>query len=68
MNIISLQTRRNNNSDRLKYVVALVLARGQSLIVGSSKPQARYEELKEMFPNAELELNKWGVKICAKKK
>lgn len=63
-NIISLSARRQGKSERLKYVVELVLAKDQTLIVGTSYPEQRYKELSTMFPNAKLEIVKLGVKIC----
>lgn len=66
-NIISLSARRQGKSERLKYVIAHMLASGQSIIVGTEKPQQRYNEIKEMFPDAELEIVKLGVKVWKKK-
>ena len=62
-NVISFNTKREYKSERLRHVVGLVLAQNQSIIVGTSKPQERYNELKEMFPDAELEFTKTGIKI-----
>lgn len=66
-NIISISARREGKSEKLKYVVELVLARDQSLVVGTAYPEQRYKELSTMFPNAKLEIVKLGVKICKRK-
>ena len=66
-NIIELSARREDKSRRLKYVIGLVLARDQSLIVGTANPKLRYNELRDMFPEAQLEMMKYGVKVCRKK-
>lgn len=66
-NIISISAKRHGKTEKLKHVVELVLARGQSLIVGTNYPEQRYKEFSTMFPNAKLEIVKFGVKICKKK-
>ena len=66
-NIIELSARRQGKSEKLKHVVELILARDQSLIVGTSYPKLRYDELQIMFPDAKLEIVGYGVKICRKK-
>lgn len=66
-NIISISARREGKSEKLKYVVELVLARDQSLVVGTAYPEQRYKELSTMFPNAKLEIVKLGIKICKRK-
>jgi hypothetical protein len=48
---------------QLAYVVDLILARNQSIVVGTCKPQERYWQLKAMFPEAELEILPIGIGI-----
>jgi hypothetical protein len=66
MSILFNYARHKAKSDRLNAVIALVLARNQTLIVGTSRPQERYEQLKAIFPNANVEMVNLGVKVCPK--
>ncbi len=61
------QERFRGKSTAMHYVVAAALARGQQLIVGTSNHQERYNQLKALFPNAELEIMDLGVRIWKKK-
>lgn len=66
-NVICLQSRlqckKLKYNKRLAHVVGLILARNQSIVVGSCKPQERYDELKEMFSDAELQILPMGIGI-----
>lgn len=66
-NIIDIASRRQGKLNRLQYVINHVLSKGETLIVGTSKPQERYDELHAMFPDANIEITEMGIKIWKRK-
>lgn len=65
-NIIQLSEKRHNKFIRFKRVLEHVLDQGQTLIVGTATPNQRLIELRELFPDAELEIVDLGIKIWKK--
>lgn len=53
---------------RLYGVVALVLARGEKMMLGTSNPQEKLDKLKAVFPDAELKIVDWGIEISCRSK
>lgn len=66
-NIVYLASKHFDRNERLRFVIKLVLNKGQSLVVGSSFPKIRAKEIQDMFPEAQIEVMNYGVKICGKK-
>ena len=66
INIIQLSEKRHNKFIRFKRVLERVLDQGQTLIVGTDTPNQRLMELRELFPDAELEIVDLGIKIWKK--
>lgn len=64
--IIDFSSKRNSKQERLQWAIERCFVLGQSLIVGCNDRQKRYDELKAMFPDAELEIVGLGVKIWKK--
>lgn len=65
-NIIDIASKRQGKSNRLRYVINYVLSKGETLIVGTSRPQERYNELQALFPDANIEITEMGIKIWKK--
>lgn len=65
-NIIQLSEKRYNKFMRFKKVLEYVLNQGQTLIVGTATPNQRLIELRELFPDVELEIVDLGIKIWKK--
>ena len=65
-NVIQLSEKRHNKFIRFKRVLEYVLDQCQTLIVGTATPNQRLIELRELFPDAELEIVDLGIKIWKK--
>lgn len=66
-NIIDIASRRSGRSALMQWAIKRCFELGQPLIIGCTDREKKYNELREIFPDAELEIVGLGVKIWKRK-
>lgn len=65
-NIIDIASRRIGKSEKMRIAIKQCFNLNQPLIVSCTDREKKYNELRAMFPDAELKIVGLGVKIWKK--
>lgn len=66
-NVIDIDSRHSDKSTMMQWAIKRCFELGQPLIIGCTDREKKYSELRDMFPDAELEIVGLGVKIWKRK-
>lgn len=65
--VINFPHRRQGKSFATDYIIGMCIKNNKSLIIGTSYPQMRLQELQDKFPDGIFRIHELGVELCSKK-